>query len=202
MGRTTTGLAVLHLHVFIINIYVGPGPGKYILPSLVGYANHDPSRYRNPQYSIGLKVQKTKKDLGPGPKYNTEHMTSHGKANPPAYSIASRHGISSTVFIPKTFAYYDWLNIFCLETFQSPSPANYDLQNAPRIKEPRPPAYSMTSRHYTGTTFQTPGPNNYEIPTTLGPKVPDKPANGAFSMLVLKLYVQTVDLKTITQYPL
>lgn len=63
------------------------------------------------------------------------------------------------------------------------------MQNAARIKEPRPPAYSMASRHYTGTTFQTPGPNNYEIPTTLGPKVPDKHANGAFSMLVELLII-------------
>ncbi|XP_044264356.1 outer dense fiber protein 3-like [Tribolium madens] len=146
----------------MVRTQIGPGPGKYLLPPLVGYKDHDPSKYRNPQYSMGSKLPLSRKDLGPGPKYNTEYMTNYGKAHPPAYSLASR---------PNP-----------LGAFQGPGPAAYDLQNAPRMKEPRPPAYSMSSRHQAGKGFVTPGPNNYDIPTTLGPKVPDKHANGAFSM--------------------
>nr|AEE61523.1 unknown [Dendroctonus ponderosae] len=140
----------------------GPGPGKYLLPPLVGYKDHDPSKYRNPQYSMAQKLPLNRKDLGPGPKYNTEYMTPYGKAHPPAYSLADRHG--------------------ALKAFQSPGPAAYNIQNMPRMKEQRPPAYSMSYRHDLHKGFDTPAPNNYEIPTTLGPKVPDKHANGAFSM--------------------
>lgn len=40
---------------------------------------------------MGLKLKEMKKDIGPGPKYNTERLTTYGKANRPAYSLASRH---------------------------------------------------------------------------------------------------------------
>lgn len=68
----------------------GPGPGAYKLPALTGYDNHDVSRYRNPQYSMGLKLDAKRRRAGPGPEYDVSGMTRFGKASPPAYSLAHR----------------------------------------------------------------------------------------------------------------
>lgn len=35
---------------------VGPGPGRYALPSNVGYVKHDYSKRMNPAYSFGQKL--------------------------------------------------------------------------------------------------------------------------------------------------
>ncbi|XP_074037029.1 ciliary microtubule associated protein 1B [Leptinotarsa decemlineata] len=141
---------------------IGPGPGKYMLPPVVGYAEHDVSRYRNPQYSIGLKLFSGRKPFGPGPGYDVQGMTRYGKASPAAYSMKSR---------PKQ-----------LSLFQVPGPGTYKPEVVPRMKEPRPPMYSMSYRYPPVKRFQTPGPDKYEVPSTLGPKVPDKNANAAYSM--------------------
>ncbi|XP_030748201.1 outer dense fiber protein 3-like [Sitophilus oryzae] len=143
-------------------VHIGPGPGKYMLPPVVGYEHHDFTKHRNPQYSMGLKLGSTSKAMGPGPKYPIEKMTRYGKASPPAYSIKSRQRTISR--------------------FQTPGPGTYAPEKAPRTKEPRPPAYSMASRHQGFKPYLTPGPDKYEVPSTLGPKVPDKPANAAYSM--------------------
>ncbi|CAG9766188.1 unnamed protein product [Ceutorhynchus assimilis] len=141
---------------------IGPGPGKYLLPPVVGYDQHDFTKYRNPQYSMGVKLQSLRKQLGPGPKYPVEHMTRYGKASPPAYSIKSRQ----KPLVP----------------FQVPGPGTYAPEKAPRMKEPRPPAYSISHRFPGFRPYVTPGPDKYEVPSTLGPKVPDKHANAAYSM--------------------
>ncbi|RZC41228.1 hypothetical protein BDFB_006691 [Asbolus verrucosus] len=160
---TKAALRDLECDVELKEEWTGPGPGKYLLPPLVGYKDHDPSRYRNPQYSMGQKLTRTTdKQISPGPKYYTENMTMYGKVHPRAYSIVSRKKEQAR--------------------FQGPGPAAYNIQNAPRMKEQRPPAYSISYRHELHKTFETPGPNNYDVPTTIGPKVPDKRANGAFSM--------------------
>lgn len=49
------------------------------------------------------------------------------------------------------------------------------------MKERRPPAYSIYSRHPSAKEPDYPGPK-YNIPSTLGPKVPDMHAAGAYSM--------------------
>nr|CAI5854883.1 unnamed protein product [Callosobruchus analis] len=133
-----------------------------MLPPVVGYRDHDASRYRNPQYSIGMKLPFGRKDFGPGPRYDIQRMTRYGKASPPAYSMKSR---------PRP-----------LTLFQVPGPGTYKPEQAPRMKEPRPPAYSMSYRYPPFKKFLTPGPDKYEVPSTLGPKVPDKNANAAYSM--------------------
>ncbi|XP_023311044.1 outer dense fiber protein 3-like [Anoplophora glabripennis] len=141
---------------------IGPGPGKYVLPPLIGFRDHDISKYRNPQYSMGQKLPFGKKPFGPGPCYDVKNMTSYGKASPPAYSMKSR---------PKA-----------ISTFQAPGPGTYQPEKGPRMMEQRPPMYSMSFRYPPLKKYQTPGPNQYEVPSTLGPKVPDKYANAAYSM--------------------
>jgi hypothetical protein len=70
-------------------VIIGPGP-VYKLPTLVGYHGHDPSRRRNPAYSMrpwtGIKAH----IVGPGPRYDIRNLTKSGRPNPPAYTIRGR----------------------------------------------------------------------------------------------------------------
>lgn len=61
-----------------------------MLPSTIGYKNHDISRYRNPQYTMRARCGGGGKPFGPGPQYNIDRVTRTGKVSPPAYSIAAR----------------------------------------------------------------------------------------------------------------
>ncbi|KAJ8949022.1 hypothetical protein NQ318_005196 [Aromia moschata] len=142
---------------------IGPGPGKYMLPPVTGYRNHDYSKYRNPQYSIGMKLTGGgKRPPGPGPQYDVRNMTTYGKISPPAYTIKSRAKP--------------------LSGFQVPGPGTYKNELVPRMKEKRPPAYSMSIRYPPLRRMQIPGPDTYKLPTTIGPKVPDLHANAAYSL--------------------
>ena len=62
-----------------------------MLPPTVGYDHHDVSRYRNPQYSMGIRLGSCAKNIGPGPKYELSKVTKYGKVSPPAYSMSFRH---------------------------------------------------------------------------------------------------------------
>lgn len=68
----------------------GPGPGKYLLPPVVGYPNHDVRKQRYPQYSIGKRLGFSSKDISPGPSYKVDKLTNYGKVSVPAYSIKPR----------------------------------------------------------------------------------------------------------------
>lgn len=58
---------------------IGPGPAKYMLPPTVGYVDHDATRYRNPQYSIGFRPAFHAENVGPGPaKWQIENKTRFG----------------------------------------------------------------------------------------------------------------------------
>lgn len=138
-----------------------PGP-IYMLPPTVGYNKHDASRYRNPQYSISPKLYASGiHATNPGPQYEVRGLTEHGKQGIPAYTIKSR---------PKTLA-----------PFNPPGPGAYSPEKAPRMKEARPPAYTMQGRYTYTSANISPGPA-YNLPSMLGPKVPNKPASEAYTM--------------------
>lgn len=46
----------VHTCVFLMAMYIGPGPGRYALPTGVGYVKHDFSKRMNPAYSFGRKL--------------------------------------------------------------------------------------------------------------------------------------------------
>uniref|UniRef100_K7GAJ5 Ciliary microtubule associated protein 1B n=1 Tax=Pelodiscus sinensis TaxID=13735 RepID=K7GAJ5_PELSI len=74
----------------IAALYSSPGP-KYGLPTNVGYPLHDPSRYRAPAYSFGIRRLQLQDACSPGPKYKVpDKMTMRGKDGIPAYSIYGR----------------------------------------------------------------------------------------------------------------
>lgn len=67
----------------------GPGP-VYKLPTLIGYRDHDPSRHRNPAYSMQARTGIKTYAIGPGPHYNIRNLTKSGSDRPPAYTITDR----------------------------------------------------------------------------------------------------------------
>ncbi|KAL3288301.1 hypothetical protein HHI36_002749 [Cryptolaemus montrouzieri] len=136
---------------------IGPGPGKYLLPTNIGYPEHDTTKNRAPMYSMAPALHHQVKPTSPGPKYHLEHMTRVGKASPPAYSLSSRN------------------KPFSLK--RSPGPAEYFPKRAPVM-----PCYSMSCRHNPYKIPNYPGPDKYMLPTTLGPKAPDKHSNAAYTM--------------------
>ena len=72
----------------------GPGPA-YKLPPLIGYVGHDPSRYRNPAYTIPGRLGDKDRTFGPGPQYDVGKLTKYGRDNPPAYTLANRENFQS-----------------------------------------------------------------------------------------------------------
>lgn len=69
-------------------LYVSTGPGPvYRLPTLTGYIGHDPSRRREPAYSIKSLKRTSMYEGGPGPKYNIGGLTNRGIEKNPAYTI-------------------------------------------------------------------------------------------------------------------
>ncbi|EFN76769.1 outer dense fiber protein 3 [Harpegnathos saltator] len=140
----------------------GPGP-VYKLPTLTGYTGHDPSRHRNPAYTIRPKISSGLYLMGPGPRYNVSKLTKFGQDRSPAYSIKGR----------ETMKLRDL----------GPGPGAYSPELCPPINHSRrAPAYSIKTRDQIKLLETGPSPNTYLLPTCIGPKVPDKPAQGAFSI--------------------
>lgn len=66
------------------------------MAGLTGYENHDVTRYRNPEYSFGLRPPLSfTKPYGPGPQYKLCKMTRFGKATEPEYTMAPKLPIKS-----------------------------------------------------------------------------------------------------------
>lgn len=63
-----------------------------------------------------------------------------------------------------------------------PGPGAHSPEKAPRMKELRPPAYTMRPKTNLRSETIGPGPLAYTLPSMLGPKVPNKHAYGAFTM--------------------
>ncbi|XP_061869886.1 ciliary microtubule associated protein 1A-like [Colius striatus] len=143
----------------IAALYRGPGP-KYMLPTNVGFQQHDLSRSRAPAYSFGLRLEEQRRDRSPGPVYLPPPGT--GKASPPAFSIHSR---------PRD-----------LPLPRLPGPGSYSPERANRLAFPTAPAYTLHDRTKHSSILQTPGPAAYQLPPMLGPRVVDKSSSPSYSM--------------------
>lgn len=144
----------------------GPGPGKYLLPTSVGYNTHTQIRVRCPQYSFGLKSRADFTDkCGPGPgKYRITRVTKGGNFFDAAYTM-------STANKRKTL----------LDTAYTPGPGQYSPEKVSPPKERKAPSYSFGSRTMYAKKDATPSPNSYGLPTLVGPKIPNKNASAAYS---------------------
>ncbi|XP_012280229.1 outer dense fiber protein 3 [Orussus abietinus] len=140
----------------------GPGP-KYALKTLVGYVDHDPSKHRNPAYSMRFRPSRAEYSVGPGPRYKTDNLTNHGPQRSPAFTIGSK---------PHTRLGQ-----------ADPGPGAYSPEKCPPMNHnPRPPAYSIQWRYKDRYSDCGPGPSAYILPSCIGPNIPDKLAQGAFSI--------------------
>uniref|UniRef100_A0A8C0IYN0 Ciliary microtubule associated protein 1B n=1 Tax=Chelonoidis abingdonii TaxID=106734 RepID=A0A8C0IYN0_CHEAB len=147
----------------IAALYSSPGP-KYGLPTNVGYPLHDPSRYRAPAYSFGIRRLCLQDECSPGPKYMVPaKMTVKGKDGNPAYSIYGR---------PRD-----------LMPFLTPGPGRYSPEKAGKWAYRSAPIYSLASRTKEFANDQTPGPAAYGLPPMIGPKVVGKSSAPNYSLL-------------------
>ncbi|XP_006033664.1 outer dense fiber protein 3B isoform X2 [Alligator sinensis] len=147
----------------IAALYSSPGP-KYGLPTNVGYQLHDPSRFRAPAYSFGLRRFQQEDDCSPGPAYMLPAKTTmKGKDGTPAYSIHGR---------PRD-----------LQSFRTPGPGRYYPEKAGKWAFPTAPIYSLASRTKEFSNDQTPGPAAYGLPPMMGPKVIGKSSAPNYSIL-------------------
>ncbi|XP_068624165.1 ciliary microtubule associated protein 1A-like [Battus philenor] len=127
---------------------LGPGPGAYALPPTVGFQQHDPSRYRNPMYSIAGSGGFNSPPLGPGPAYRIDRVTRDGIVTSPAWSFGAR--------LPPRAA------------LRIPGPGAHAPERCPR--GPQAPIYSLGARPNVGLKRVGPAPNAYA--PRLGPGTP------------------------------
>ncbi|XP_063242367.1 ciliary microtubule associated protein 1A-like isoform X1 [Bacillus rossius redtenbacheri] len=142
----------------------GPGP-KYLLPSTVGYVKHDGTRYRNPAWSMGHRLDTRRGYVTPGPKYKpADNVTRFGSNKPAGITMGSR--------------------LEHAKRFQTPGPDAYSPELHPHPGSQNPPAWSLAKRLESSRRHTTPGPNQYRIPTTIGrqPAAPDTNSAPAFAM--------------------
>ena len=155
-----------HPYPVIAAKLTGPGAGRYMLPSTVGFKEHDYTKYMQPAYSFGQKLDSyiwRANKHSPGPVYFVEpQYTRHGKDGTPHYSMLARpHDPDS---------------------FKTPGPGTYYNERCHPQGEKHAPKYSLSSRSRYRRFDSNPAPNCYTLPTMLGSKVVGKESSASYSM--------------------
>ncbi|XP_060597460.1 ciliary microtubule associated protein 1A-like [Ruditapes philippinarum] len=142
----------------------GPGPGRYGLPSTVGYEAHDATKRMEPAYSFGRRLHYAdEKKASPGPAYFVHpQMTRNGKDGTPSYSLLSRHSE--------------------LRKFKTPASSAYYPEKVHPQGEKIAPKYSIGLRTRFRKLDHNPSPSNYMLPTVLGPAQPSKTSTPSYSI--------------------
>ncbi|KAJ3598897.1 hypothetical protein NHX12_032860 [Muraenolepis orangiensis] len=145
----------------------GPGPGRYSLPSTIGFIGHDFTKPTSPACSFHGRMSNNMYcvDSSPGPQYYVDaQITRFGRDGNPAYSMLGRVKAQRVVF-------------------QTPGPGAYSPEMAPTYNtQHKPPSYTMGSRTQYRTVDAVPAPNKYSLPSLLGPQVPNKAASASYTM--------------------
>ncbi|XP_075998599.1 ciliary microtubule associated protein 1B [Genypterus blacodes] len=130
--------------------YGSPGP-KYALPGLTGISKHDPSKFKAPEYSFGIRHGDLSAEASPGPRYLIPYnITRAGRDGAPAFSIYSRTKDPGR--------------------FKGPGPGQYSPERSGKSIFLSAPAYSLSGRSRDFRGNLTPGPAAYMLPSVLGPK--------------------------------
>nr|XP_009858590.1 outer dense fiber protein 3-like [Ciona intestinalis] len=143
----------------------GPGPGRYALPTSVGFKGHDFTKHMKPSYSFGQRLDNSmfSKDVSPGPKYHVNpRFTRSGPEGEPKYSMLARQPDPNV--------------------FRPPGPGTYDNHRVFPQGERAAPAYSMGGRTRYRKRDCHPAANAYTLPQLVGPKIINKSAHPAYSM--------------------
>ncbi|CAG11373.1 unnamed protein product, partial [Tetraodon nigroviridis] len=143
----------------IAALYSSPGP-KYALPGLTGSSEHDPTKYKAPMFSMGMRHKLASPDCSPGPKYLMHSkITRKGHDGSPAFSIYQRQKEPRLV--------------------QTPGPDAYCPERADRLNFHSAPACSLSGRHKEINCNQSPR-LVYKVvdPSTYRPKAPQYSMTG------------------------
>lgn len=163
------GSGLMRLHRWITPIFPeglkkSPGPGRYFLPSTVGFTNHDATKRVQPAYSFGSSLSHKDKKDSPGPAYFVNpYMTRFGKDGTPSYSMLGRQQE--------------------INSFKTPHPGAYKPEQVHPQGERIAPRYSMGFRTRYRKTDQNPAPNKYLLPAVMGPTQPNKLSAASYSMI-------------------
>jgi hypothetical protein len=154
-----------HKNITIAAKLRGPGPGRYGLPSTVGYRGHDFTKNRKPAYPFGQRLGESfvSKICSPGPVYFVEpNYTRHGADGTPCYSILGRSKDPNE--------------------FKTPGPGSYRPERAHPQGERHAPKYSMASRTRYRRCDSYPASNAYGLPSLLGSRLVTKGSSASYSM--------------------
>ncbi|BES95752.1 Hypothetical protein NTJ_08560 [Nesidiocoris tenuis] len=144
----------------------GPGPNKYLLPTLTGFDNHDPRKVRGPAFSVGFPFYGMKPTScgSPGPKYDPGQYVRTGSYRGPNAVVLPRRGTELKYNgIPASIKYNP-----------GPDPSYANIPSAVVLPRRPPPRQSGSS----------PGPNKYLVKGTVGRPNDDLPTAPSWSILM------------------
>lgn len=147
-------------------MFRGPGPGRYMLPTLCSHQGHDGRKKRNPAYSFGNKhLHSLTNDCSPGPRYlQDSRVTKTGLDGNPKYSMLGNARFEN------------------LSKLKVPGPGQYSPEKQSVPHERKAPSYSFGSRTKYAQKNVTPSPNSYSLPPLLGPKAVGKRSAASYSL--------------------
>uniref|UniRef100_A0A8C9IMN4 Outer dense fiber of sperm tails 3 like 2 n=1 Tax=Piliocolobus tephrosceles TaxID=591936 RepID=A0A8C9IMN4_9PRIM len=143
----------------------GSGPGLYVLPSTVGFINHDCTRVAGPAYSLARRPSEAPpQDTSPGPIYFVDpKVTRFGRNCTPAYSMQGRaksRGLEVT-----------------------PGPGAYSPEKVPPVRHRTPPAFTLGCRLPKPPDTSAPAPNAYTMPALWGSQIFTKPRSPSYTVV-------------------
>lgn len=88
MEKCTT--VKMNRKVFGFGVDDGPGPAAYDVKTTVGRTNRTVTVANEPAYTVKRRLDVGNATESPGPAYNLERLTRHGKARAPEYSMGAK----------------------------------------------------------------------------------------------------------------
>ncbi|XP_006866527.1 PREDICTED: outer dense fiber protein 3-like protein 1 [Chrysochloris asiatica] len=140
----------------------GPGPAKYLLPSCIGYRDHDISMFQEPAYTLHTRHSE-KYVCNPGPCYFLDPKI-------------TRFGMSSCPQVPMEE------RISNLRLSPTPASCQYSTEKVHPPGERRAPQYTFGYRCPYRLMDPNPAPNQYELPLLIGPNTPVSRAAPCYSL--------------------
>nr|XP_010965193.1 PREDICTED: LOW QUALITY PROTEIN: outer dense fiber protein 3-like protein 2 [Camelus bactrianus] len=147
-------------------LVAGSGPGLYVLPSTIGFVNHDCTRVAGPAYSLSRRPSEVSpQETSPGPVYFLDpKVTRFGRSCTPAYSMQGR-GKSRGLEV-------------------TPGPGAYSPEKVAPVRQRTPPAFTLGSRlRPQPMDNSTPAPNTYTLPSLWGSQISIKPSSPSYTVV-------------------